>query len=230
MFDAAHYHVKATELLTAFGVHQGALSTWSLSDVGTASHGYIHHSQKPAALAAYAAVNPTFAAGRFPGYTLVDLVDKIPSLDYAEYAALAIVCGAELPSFNGSDERARIFGEAAWAIVEKYQLHGCFERHNKPFQAIGDHYSLRPKGCDWARDYAEIPEKLTAMRKAYRAMTPLQRVMTLSLMHLYNQGKDNVFLTGGCPTKILAAEALTILRDNSALADWGHLVSHYAGW
>nr|WP_181718383.1 hypothetical protein [Pseudomonas monteilii] len=49
-------------------------------------------------------------------------------------------------------------------------------------------------------------------------------------MHLYNQGKDNVYLTGGCPTKILAAEALTILRDNSALADWGHLVSHYAGW
>jgi len=112
MVTAAHYVANAKELLTDFGVHQVAEGVWSLTDVQTASEAYIHHSQQPAALAAYAAVNPTFAAGRFPSYTLVDLVDKIPSMDYAEYAALAIVCGAQLPSFDGSDARAtrRTFG------------------------------------------------------------------------------------------------------------------------
>lgn len=67
------------------------------------------------------------------------------------------------------------------------------------------------------------------MRKCYRGMTPLQKVMTLTILHLYRQGKDKIFLKG-CQTKIPAAEALTILRANAALPIWGHLVSHYAGW
>ncbi|AZP73751.1 hypothetical protein [Pseudomonas veronii] len=230
MVTAAHYVANAKELLTDFGVHQVAEGVWSLTDVQTASEAYIHHSQQPAALAAYAAVNPTFAAGRFPSYTLVDLVDKIPSMDYAEYAALAIVCGAQLPSFDGSDARARIFGHAVWGIVDKYQLQGCFERHDQKYPSNGDHYSMRPRGYDWAGDWSAIPDALKAMRKSYRSMTPLQQVMTLTIMHLYRQGKDKMFLTGGCPTKIHAAEALKILREHSALSDWGHLVTNYAGW
>jgi hypothetical protein len=62
-------------------------------------------------------------------------------------------------------------------------------------------------------------------------MSPLKQIMVLTIMHLYCQGKDKTFLIGGCPTKILAAEALAILRSNgSALPTWGRLVSHYAGW
>lgn len=230
MVTAAHYVANAKELLTDFGVHQVAEGVWSLTDVQTASEAYIHHSQQPAALAAYAAVNPMFAAGRFPNYALVELVDKIPSMDYAEYAALAIVCGAQLPSFDGSDARARIFGHAVWGIVDKYQLQGCFERHDQKYPSNGDHYSMRPRGYDWAGDWSAIPDALKAMRKSYRSMTPLQQVMTLTIMHLYRQGKDKMFLTGGCPTKIHAAKALKILREHSALSDWGHLVTNYAGW
>lgn len=230
MFADSNPVADAKELLTAFGVHQVSKGVWALTDVQTASNGYIHHSQKPAALAAYAAVNPTFAAGRFPGYPLIDLVDKVPSMDYAEYAALAMVCGSPMPSFEGSNARAHIFGQAVWSVVEKYELHGCFERHNQSFQGNGDHYNLRPRGYDWAGDWEALPDALKAMRKCYRAMTPLQQVMTLTVLHLYRQGKDKLFLTGGCPTKIHAADALHILREHSALSDWGYLVTHYAGW
>lgn len=181
-------------------------------------------------MAAYSAVNDTFAAGRFPGYTLVDMVDKIPCMDYAEYAALAMVCGSPMPSFAGSDARAKIFGQAVWSIVETYNLQGCFERHNQRYPSNGDHYNMRPRGFDWAGDWSPNAENLKAMRKSYRAMTPLQQVMTLTVMHLYHQGKDKFFLIGGCPTKISAAEALSILRHNAALPAWGHLITHYAGW
>jgi hypothetical protein len=221
---------EAKRLLADIGVRQLSEGIWELTDTYTASQAYIHHTQKPAALAAYAAVNDTFAAGRFPGYTLVALVDKMPSLDYAEYTAMAMACGSPLPSCAGSDVRARIFGNAVWSIVSTYKLEGCFERHNQVYQSNGDHYSMRPRGYNWGGDWGPIPESLKAMRKCYRAMTPVQQIMVLTIIHLYHQGKDKSFLTGGCPTQILAAKALSILRHAGALPDWGHLVTHYAGW
>ena len=69
------------------------------------------------------------------------------------------------------------------------------------------------------------------MRSAYKGMTPLQQVMTLTLLHLYSQGPDKFYLTRGCPTKIPAADAVAILsEDGVALSKWGRLLSHYAGW
>ncbi|CAI9898881.1 TPA: hypothetical protein NH684_002288 [Pseudomonas aeruginosa] len=230
MITASSYITDAKALLAAFGVHQVTHGVWAFTDIQKASQGYIHHSQQPAALAAYAAVNPTFAAGRFPGYTLTSLVDKVPSMDYAEYAALSLVCGADIPSFEGWDARAFIFGQAAWQIVEKYELQGCFERQSVRDPVPGDHYNMRPRGYNWGGDHEAIPDALKSMRKCYRAMTPVQQVMTLTVMHLYRQGKDKFFLTGGCPTKIMAADALHVLREQGALPDWAHLVTHYAGW
>lgn len=225
-----NYPGQAIALLAEIGVHQLAHSVWAFTDVDTASHAYIHHSRKPVALAAYAVVNPTFAAGRFAGYTLADMVDKAPSMDYAEYAALAMVCGASTPSFSSSKHRAEIFGNAVWAIIEGYSLGACFERV-RTYGTEGTHYQLRPRGYNWDGDREAQPEALKAMRKSYRAMTPLQQVMVLTIMHLYCQGKDKYHLTGGCPTKIPAADAIGLLKGNDqALAAWGHLVSHYAGW
>lgn len=230
MNATSSYIADAKALLGRIGVQQLTDGVWALTDVQTASDAYIHHSQQPVALAAYSAVNDTFAAGRFPGYTLVDMVDKVPCMDYAEYAALAMACGSPTPSFAGSDGRAQIFGKAVWSIVETYKLEGCFERCNQKHPSNGDHYNMRPRGFDWSGDWSPIPENLKAMRKSYRAMTPLQQVMVLTILHLYHQGKDKFFLIGGCPTKIPAAEALSILRKNAALPAWGHLVTHYAGW
>jgi len=225
------YVDQAENLLSEIGVHQLSKGVWAFTDIHIASQAYIHHSRKPVALAAYAAVNPTFAAGRFPGWALVDMVDKVPCMDGAELTALAMVCGASIPTFSSASEREIIFGLAVWGIVEAYSLEGCFEHVERAEDSQGSLYNLRPRGFNWAGGKEPVPESLKAMRKSYRAMSPLQQIMVLTIMHLYSPGEDKTYLTGGCPTKIPAAEAMDILRRNgSALSAWGHLVTHYAGW
>jgi hypothetical protein len=226
-----NYVAQAKAHLSAIGVHQLSVGVWAFTNTHTASQAYIHHSLQPVALAAYAAVNSTFAAGRFPGWALVDMVDKVPCMDGAELTALAMACGASIPTFPSASARGNIFGQAVWDIVEAYSLEACFEHVARAYGSPGRHYNLRPRGFDWAGGEEPIPEELKAMRKSYRAMSPLQQIMVLTIMHLYCQGKDKTYLTGGCPTKIPAAEAMDILRRNgSALSAWGHLVTHYAGW
>jgi hypothetical protein len=225
------YVDKAKRLVSEIGVHQLSEGAWAFTDLHTASHAHIHHSQQPVALAAYAAVDPTFAAGRFPNWALVDMVDKVPCMDGAELTALSMVCEASVPTFPGASDRGNIFGQAVWGIVEAYSLKGCFERVERAYGSPGSHYHLRPRGFDWAGGEEPIPEALKGMRKSYREMSPLQQIMVLTIMHLYCPGKDKTYLTGGCPTKIPAAQAMDILRrDGSALSAWGHLFTHYAGW
>ncbi|MCK8686725.1 hypothetical protein [Pseudomonas umsongensis] len=76
-----NYVVQAKGLLSAIGVHRLSEGIWAFTDIHTADQTYIHHSQQPVALAAYAAVNSTFAAGRFPYWALVDMADKVPCMD-----------------------------------------------------------------------------------------------------------------------------------------------------
>lgn len=225
------YVDQAKVIFSMIGIHQLSEGVWAFTDVYTANQAYIHYSQQPVALAAYAAVNATFAAFRFPDLALVDMVDTVPCMDGAELTALAMACGASIPTFSSASERGIIFGQAVWGIVKVYSLEGCFEYVERPYGSQGSHYNLRPRGFDWAGGEGPVPESLKAMRKSYRAMSPLQQIMVLTIMHLYNQGEDKTYLTGGCPTKIPAAEAMDILRRNeSALSAWGHLVTHYAGW
>jgi len=226
-----NYVNQAKGLLSDIGVHQPSAGVWAFTNVQTVSHSYIHHSREPVALAAYAAVNATFAAGRFPDWALVDMVDKVPCMDGIEHTALAMVCGASIPTFPSASERGNIFGQAVWGIVEAYSLEGCFERVERAWGSPGWHYNLRPRGFNWSGDQELNSESMKDMRKSYRAMSPLQQVMVLTIMHLYCQGKDKTYLTGGCPTKIHAAAAMDILRsDGPALSDWGNMVTHYAGW
>lgn len=225
------YADQAKGLLSEIGVHQPSKGVWAFTNAHTASQAYIHHSREPVALAAYAAVNPTFASGRFPGWALIDMVDKVPCMDGIEHTALAMVCGASIPTFPCSSERGNIFGQTVWRIVEAYSLEGCFEHVERAWGSPGLHYNLRPRGFKWAGGEEPVPESLKAMRKSYRAMLPVQQIMVLTIMHLYCQGKDKTYLTGGCPTKIPAAQAMDILRrDGSALSAWGYMVTHYAGW
>lgn len=229
MSSYSHYVDGAFALIIELGVHKTSVVTWALTDMQTASSCHIHHSRLPVAVAAYAAIDPIFAAGRIPNYTLVDLVAKICCMDATELTALAIICGAEPPLFPSAAQRGEIFGETAWQIVNDYGLESCFKQV-RPYGDEGRHYTMRPQGFDY--DHSEpIPEALKAMRKSYRAMEPVQRIMVLTLLHLYLQDSDKIFLTGGCPTKISAVEALKVLhQDGQAVKTWAHLVSHYAGW
>ncbi|UUT14786.1 hypothetical protein NQ186_11615 [Pseudomonas zeae] len=225
------YVAQAKGLLSEIGVHQPSAGVWAFTNIQTASQAYIHHSREPVALAAYAAVNATFAAGRFPGWALVDMVDKVPCMDGIEHTALAMVCEASMPTFPSASERGNIFGQAVWGIVEAYSLEGCFEYVERAYGSQGSHYNLRPRGFNWTGGEEPVPESLKAMRKNYRAMSSLQQIMVLTIMHLYCPGKDKTYLTGGCPTKIPASQAMDILRsDGPALSAWGHMVTHYAGW
>lgn len=227
--NSHQYLAKTSMLFYELGVCKNPAGKWAFSDMKTASSCFIHHSRMPVAVAAYTAIDPVFAADRTPSYSLVDLVLKISCMDAIESTALAIICGAEPPIFSSSAQRGEIFGETAWQIVNDYGLESCFEQV-RPYGDEGRHYTMRPQGFDY--DPSEpIPEALKAMRKSYRAMEPVQRIMVLTLLHLYLQESDKIFLTGGCPTNISAAEALKVLRqDGQALKTWAHLVSHYAGW
>lgn len=229
MASTNFYSDKAGSLLTELGVCEAYTGVWEFSDIEVASAAYIHQSRKPVALVAYSAVHPLFAAGRFPNYTLVELVDKVPCMDGTEHTALAKLCSAPTPIFTSAAERGEIFGDVAWEIVCGYELESCFIKV-RAYGTEGRHYTMRPQGFDYDRS-VPIPERLTSMRRSYRNMSSLQQVMVLTLIHLYSPGTDRDYLVGGCPTKILAAEALRILRsDRDALAKWGQLVSHYAGW
>ncbi|WEK31572.1 MAG: hypothetical protein P0Y58_05075 [Candidatus Pseudomonas phytovorans] len=42
---------KATALLHRLGVHEVASEIWAFIDMDVASHGHVHHSQQPVALA-----------------------------------------------------------------------------------------------------------------------------------------------------------------------------------
>ncbi|HDS1694726.1 hypothetical protein ACF8EA_05745 [Pseudomonas sp. YQ_5] len=229
MSSYSQYVDDAFVIINKLGVYRTPTGTWSFTDIGSASSCHIHHSRLPVAVAAYAAIDPIFAAGRISNYSLVDLVTKIFCMDATELTALAIICGAEPPLFPSAAQRGEIFGETAWQIVNDYGFESCFKQVH-PYGDEGRHYTMRPQGFDY--DHSEpIPEALEAMRKSYRAMEPVQRIMVLTLLHLYLQESDKIFLTGGCPTKISAAEALKVLRqDGQALKTWAHLVSHYAGW
>jgi hypothetical protein len=216
-------------ILQELGIFETSHGALSFLDINAVTHNYIHHSRQPIAVAAYTAINPTFAAGRFPSYKLTDLVDKIPHLDGAEHAALAKICDAGLPVYPSAAERGIIFGVIAWEIVKLYGLEGCFIAV-RPYGYQGSHETMRPRGYDY--DNGEpLPEELKAMRKSYRELEPLGQIMVLTLMHLYNPNTDRDFLVGNCPTKILAVDALRILRDDgAALQKWAKLVTHYAGW
>ncbi|WP_085706882.1 hypothetical protein [Pseudomonas sp. B35(2017)] len=223
------YVTDAFSLLRELGVYKTPTNTWAFTDIQTASSCYIHHSQTPAAITAYAAIDPIFAAGRIPNYALIDLVDKTPCMDGVEYTALAMVCGAEPPIYPSSDLRGEVFGNTAWRIVDEYQLESCFIQV-APYGSQGRHFTMRPQGFDYQQS-VPIPSLMKAMRKSYRSMEPVQQIMVLTLIHLYHPGLDKCFLIGGCPTKIPAAKALQILRrDGQALTTWGQLLSHYAGW
>lgn len=136
------YVDKATGLLSAIGIHQLSGGVWAFTDVHTASRAYVHHSLQPVALAAYTAVNATFANGRFHDWSLVDMVDKVPCMDGAELTALAMICGASIPTLPSASERGDIFGQAVWDIVEVYSLEGCFEYIERPYGSPGRHYNF----------------------------------------------------------------------------------------
>ena len=75
-------------LLDSLGLAIGAHRV-EIIDFYEAETAYIHHSRVPVAAVGYALVSPTFAKGRFPKLTFIDLIHKRPSMDEIEARAVA---------------------------------------------------------------------------------------------------------------------------------------------
>jgi hypothetical protein len=58
---------KAKNLCTGINIYQSSEGVWAFTDARAAIQAHIHNSQVPAALAAYAAIDPKIAARRFSG-------------------------------------------------------------------------------------------------------------------------------------------------------------------
>ena len=212
---------KAKSLLAGINIYQSSEGVWAFTDARADIQAHIHHSQEPAALAAYTAIGPEIAAERFSGWAFIDLLDELPCMDATENTALAMVCGAPTPTFPCQLERGEIFGKAVWDIVEASSLDGCFDRLERPWSSPGLHYYLRPSGFKWTGDQQLNPGSMKAMRASFCAMSPLQQIMVLTIMHLYSPSTDKTYLIGGCLTKIPAVEAMNILhRNGPALSAW----------
>lgn len=211
------------ELLDELGLAIGQAGV-EIVDFSEAESCYIHHSRAPVAVAGYGLVSPSFARGRLPEFSFLDLVAKRPAMDTTEVCALAAICGAEVtPPFWGNGAP---FGKQVWFIIEKYGLGGLFERlePNQAYGSGGDHYLLRPVGSD---DDKEGPI-IKRWRADYKKLSVVRQLMTASIIRLYNSNENRWLVR--VPKKWHAVEGIGILEASNALSDWARLYALYPGW
>lgn len=218
---------EVTALLDQLGLALGAQQV-ELVDFRQAETAYIHHSQVPVALIGYALISPTFAQGRFPALSFLDLIRKRPALDEIEACAVATVCGLDLPPpYWGQPEP---FGAHLWQVIERYNLEPFFDRVSRPFGNRGEHYRMRPRGFEWAQpDNPEIPGALKKWRTQYRQLSPPRQLLVATILQLYLQKDDAIWMVR-VPKKWHAAEGIALLKASGCLADWAKLYSLYPGW
>ncbi len=198
-----------------------------MTDFDGSGNCYIHHSQAPVAVAGFAMVSPTFARGRFPDWSFINLIQKRPAMDETEVMAFAAVCGiAVKPPFWS---RPGPFAAHLWDVIGRYHLEPFFERVERAF-GNGDHYFMRPRGFDWNNaEQSELPNGLANWRAAYRKLDTPHQLMVATILQLYRQGKDQYWMVR-VPKTWLAADGVDELRRAGFLADWARLYALYPGW
>ena len=73
-----HISSEVANLLDDLGLAMGVRQV-EIIDFKQAEHCYIHHTLTPVAVVGYTLVSPTFARGRFPKWSFIDLIQKRPS-------------------------------------------------------------------------------------------------------------------------------------------------------
>lgn len=219
--------LPVAQLLDSLGLALGTYQV-QLVDIHQAETAYIHHSLVPVAVVGYAQVSPTFATGRFPKFTFIDLIHKRPSMDEIEARALAAVCGLDLEP--GSWSNPEPFGTHLWSMIERFDLGAFFQRVDRPYGSRGEHYYMRPRGFDWSNaDNPEIPGALDQWRSDYRKLPMYRQLLVATILQLYFQSDDRYWMVR-VPKKWHAAEGIEILKTNGALQDWARLYALYPGW
>jgi hypothetical protein len=199
-----------------------------MTDFSEAGTTYVHHTQVPIAIAGYTLVSPVFARGRFPKFSFIDLIHKRPAMDEDDVVAFATVCGIQVqPPFWGNGVP---FGKHLWDVIDRYGLEPFFERVPRPFGGSGDHFLMRPRGFAWTQDFEpEIPGELAKWRAAYRKLDTAHQLMVATVLQLYRQGEDKLWMVR-VPKTWHAAEGIAALQEAGFLADWARLYALYPGW
>ena len=215
------------ELLDELGLAVGANGA-EMTDFDLSGNKYIHHTRMPVALAGYAQVIPSFAAGRFPDTTLLQLVSKRPSMDEHEAMALAAVCGADAePPFWGRPEP---FVDCLLDVSDRYGLANLFITPPEGQPEGTRLNAFRPRGFDWNNmDRPEIPGAIAQWRRDYRLLPTEKQMMVATILQLYMQREDKIWLVR-VPKKWRAADAVVVLDRAGYLKDWAKLIALYPGW
>jgi hypothetical protein len=215
-------------ILREFGVElqgEGALRPLEFTDMDKAESAYIHHSRMPVALAAFAAISPAFARGRFPKVRLVDLVAKRPAMDENEAVALAEIGGVEVKPPFWSNRGP--FCDHLSDICNRHHLWHPQHKGAGAFYLERD----RPKTLEHFRPLGYNGEAdLKQFRRVIKDMTEAQRILAATIITLYrSDASDKTWL--GRWSNWHAADALQIIRADATLcADWHKLVALYPGW
>lgn len=218
-----HQYAKETQkLLDSLGLSLPAPGRPEIIDFTQAETCHVHHSQVPTATVGYALVSPTFARGRFPKFTFVSMMDKRSAMDEIEVCAVADMCGADVtPRFYGN---ARPFRDQLFAIIDKYELWGFFERNE--YGQRGTPFEIQPIG---SREEANS-DALKKWRSEFKKLPEVRQMMVLSILGLYNARACNEHWLWRMPKPWHAADGIQILREHDALVDWAVLFATYPGW
>lgn len=216
------YAPEVAELLDEIGLAHITPGHPELIDFNQAETCYIHHSRVPTATVGYALVSPTFARGRFPKFDFIAMMDKRSAMDEYEVCALADMCGADVtPPFWGNP---RPFTAQLHLVINKYDLWGFFKvnEHGEP----GTPYEILPIGSgeetssdvlkEWRADFKKLPD--------------VRKMMVVAILGLYNARACKEHWLARVPKSWHAVNAIEILRNEGALADWARLYALYPGW
>jgi len=225
---AALAQFDVDEKLASIGIEIDASGVVLFSDLDRATSCYVHHSSKPTALAAFSMISPVFARGRFPNYTLIELLRKRPSMDEVEILAFQAVCGAalELPEGAGGIK----FFTHLVKVIDEHALWDFFALIPNRRRPMEDHHCVRPIGFDFSLpDQPEVPGALSEWRAKYRQLSTLRQILVATVLTLYLTRDDKYWMVR-VPKSWHAADAINLLRNESCLSDWARLVGLYPGW
>jgi hypothetical protein len=211
-----------TAVLDSFGTEMVPGGIVTFTDLAKAENAYVHHTAVPAAVTAFATISPAFARGRFPEVTLADVVLKRSHMDRCEAAALAAVCGENIPS----EPHPRDFVTHLDSVIARYRMLAFYGRYSAHPACFG--IDVRPHGIDWETHEAK-EEGLHAWREAYRKLRSSEQMMVATIMWLY-VGRHDCGWLRHLPHRWHAAEAINTLKASGSLGDWAKLVALYQGW
>jgi hypothetical protein len=203
-------------LLHELGLHIGATQV-EIVDFNQAEGCYIHHTRAPVALTGFALVSPSFARGRFPKFTFLNLINKRPAMDEKEVCAFAAVCSIKVtPPFWNNPQP---FDNHLTSMIDKYGLGTFFQRAEPKIQ-----------GISWST-CSKTPDKFKQWCSDYRKLPPVRQLLVATVLGLYGQyDAHNTWLVR-VPKKWHAAEGVCLLReDREAFQDWARLYALYPGW